>query len=249
MLKKRTLSIVTVAIASLALTACGGRGQTQGRPDVVQGQGSPTSFPTQPPVTAPGMIFPTRPPAVTPVPETEPSPEPTAEAAPVGEPVMLEAKDGTADSLQQAWDSAFALESGVPFTITTTETEVEALIAARMAEAGTGEAISEMNVTFADGQITLSFTLTLEINDQETQVESQIVFVPSIDAEGNLALEVVSAQAGQLELPEETLTLMSSAMAQGLTGAREQVDAEAELTLTEVIAADGQLTVSGYVTK
>lgn len=249
MTSRNSLLIVVIMAAALMLAACApSTTPAPSRPEpqttVVGGEqpssgGQPTSIPTLPPVTAPAMMFPTRPPAE----------EATEAPTPEGEPVVFEALEGSAESLSEAWSSAYALEAGVPFTVTTSEAEVAALIAARLAETDLAETFSDVAVTLEGGQITFNFTLMLRSGEQEIPTPTSVVFTPSVDADGHLVVEVVSVEAeGLPSIPEEVLNVASMALTAAISGAQERAEAGVEVTFTGVVVEDGRLSISGFVT-
>ncbi len=250
MTSRSSLLIVIVVVVALTLAACApsttpapSRPEPQvtvgGGGEQPAGGGQPTIIPTLPPVTAPAMMFPTRPPAE----------EATEAPTPEGEPVVFEALEGSAESLSEAWSSAYALEPGVPFTVITGEAEVAALIATYLAETDLAETFSDVAVTLEEGQITFNFTLMLRSGEQEIPTPTSVVFAPSIDAEGNLVAEVVSVEAeGLPSIPEEVLNVASTALVAAISGARERAAAGVEATFTEVVVEDGTLSISGVVT-
>ncbi len=265
--------VATAALAAL-LVGCslgGGRGQApaEGSPGGGRGpagpvgespiaEGSPeasAAVPAAPEAmaaTGPAgepTAEPTATPEPTAAPATEAPPEPTStpkptNAPPEATPVVIDARGGGAESLAGAWEQAYDLPAGVPFRITVSEDEVEAMISQRMAESGYGGAISEIKVRLDDGQIRVRFTLTIT-QPRTISVEGEVVFTAEIDGDGNLALTVTSAEFGRISLPPEMLDALSAALAAAITGAASS--AEAEVTLTELIIDDGLMTVSGTV--
>ncbi len=248
-------TMLVVLAAMLALAACGPSTtpapshpqQSAATAEVGGGQPAggqqPTSIPTQPPVTAPAMMFPTRPPAETPAPTEE------ATEVPPTEGVVFEALDGTAESLEGAWAAAYALEAGVPFTVTTGETEAAALLNAYLAASGGADLFRDVTVTFEGGQITLNFTLVLRSGDQEVPTPTTVVFAPSVDADGRLVLEVVSVEAeGLPSLSEEVLDAASAALTASISGQQQQNEAGVQVTFTAITVEEGKLSISGFVT-
>jgi hypothetical protein len=164
---------------------------------------------------------------------------------------VFEAKGGSADSLKGAWSQVYQMPPGVPFAVTTTEAEIEAMINEKMAASGYGDKISNLNVTLDNGQIVVSFTLT--INQQvgpkkvELSADGSVVFAASIDSSGQLALAIVSADFGKISIPPEMLEPLSEAISQAITGAA--AGSQANVTLTSLVIDGGEMTVKGYVTK
>jgi len=181
-------------------------------------------------------------------PTTEPPPEPSAQptATPPDEsqtPVNIDATGG--ESLEEAWRQAYELPPGVPFSVTTTEAEVEAAILAGMAASGYGSNVSDLNVTLDDGLIGISFTYNLT-QPVSRSVPASVVFAASIDSNGDLVLTATSASAGQFSIPPEMLTALNEAVSAALIGARSNM--ESDVTLTELAIDNGIMTVTGYVT-
>lgn len=245
-------AMLVVLAAMLALAACGPSttpAPTGPQPPGAAGGGGqpaggqqPTVIATLPPVTAPAMMFPTRPPAETPVPTEEATEAPTAETT------VFEALDGTAESLEEAWANAYAMEAGAPFTVTTSEAEAAALINAYLAVSDMADTFRDVTVTFEGGQITLNFTLMLRSGDQETPTPTSVVFAPSVDADGNLVVEVVSVEAeGLPSLSEGILTVASATLTAAISGQQQQNEAGVQVTFTAITVEDGMLSISGFV--
>ncbi len=200
-----------------------------------------------------------------PVPE-EPQPEqPTAEPGPVeeapteepqpeapAEPVVIEVPDITAEAFEEAWSQAYELPPGVPFSVTMTEAQIEARIAQAMAASGYN--VSEVDVSLDNGQIGVTFgvSMTVEATGRSVNAQAELVFAVSVDGNGDIVVSVVSAEVsaavGSIDVPPEMLTALNAAINQAISGADVAAQSGVDVTFTGVEIDDGAITVSGYVT-
>jgi hypothetical protein len=263
--KRMTLLFVTILIA-WGLSACG-RGsdragniqdgplgstlaaggpvdQAQITPQPQQPAEQPTMLPEAPQQTIPTNT-PEPPPAVPTTPPEQPAPT----------EVFIPPAGDTAEALRASWSQAYQLPPGVPFAVTITEAQVEAMIAEAMAKSGYGSRVSNIDVTLNNGQIGVNFTLTIsqKIGPRTVDVSgtATVIFNAAIDAGGKLVLTVasatVSAASGQsISIPPEMLTVLNVAVSEAMTGA--SGSAQAEATLTELTISGGTMIVKGYVT-
>lgn len=245
MTPRRTISIAALALSVLLMAACRGRS--------AEPPAQPTALPPTETAAQPTAIPPTaEPPTAAPAQPTAAPAQPTA-APPTAQPTeaLFEAKGGTADSLKGAWSQAYALPPGVPFVVTTTEAEIQAMLDEKMAASSYGDSIKNLKVTLANGQIKVSFTLTIsqQIGQKSVSVsaDGSVVWAATIDSSGQLALAIVSADFGKLSIPPEMLAPLSEAITQAITGA--QTGAQSKVTLTSLVIDNGLMTVKGYVTK
>jgi predicted small lipoprotein YifL len=269
--KHVTFSILAMT-ALVSLAACGTRASNQAGPAAGQpaavAQARPTQNPEQPAIgstvseagsptpaaesqtaepTSPTESQPEQPTEVPTTPPEQPATAPTEIAIPpAGE---------TADALRQEWSQAYALPAGVPFAVTLTEAQVEALIAEAMAKSSYGSKVSSIDVTLNNGQIGVAFTTTIsqKVGPRTVDVSgtATVIFNASIDANGKLVLGVASATltattGQQISIPPEMLTVLNTTVSQALTGASSS--AESEVTLTELTISGGTMTIKGYVT-
>lgn len=254
------LGVLSV-VAVIVLVACGG-GATSGQAGGGSGmestlqaaqQGRPTTFPTNPPVTQPAGMFglPTRPPETTEEATAEPTeeatPEPTEEAAPAGEVMTFEASGDAAEAIQDAYAEARTLEPEQSFEVTFTDAQLEAAVNARLADSGASEVIQDLSITFVPDEIDAAFTATL--GDTGISVDVTMSMAVSVDDNGDVQVEVLSAEAGQAQVPPEALDALNEALSNALVGAAAaDVSDEVDLTITDIVIGEGTATVSGTVT-
>jgi len=254
------LGVLSV-VAVIVLVACGGgatggqAGGGSGMESTLQAaqQGRPTTFPTNPPVTQPAGMFglPTRPPETTEEatakPTEEATPEPTEEAAPAGEVMTFEASGDAAEAIQDAYAEARALEPEQSFEVTFTDAQLEAAVNARLADSGASEVIQDLSITFVPDEIDAAFTATL--GDTGISVDVTMSMAVSVDDNGDVQVEVLSAEAGQAQFPPEALDALNEALSNALVGAAAaDVSDEVDLTITDIVIGEGTATVSGTVT-
>lgn len=267
MVANRTMVLLLTTVMTLSLAACG-RGadhteNTQGRQiganpaaetPIDQEQSTPQSQPTseQPTTNNTPELPPIEP---TTLPEQPADVPPAEPEQPAPTSVAIPPMGDTADALRGVWSQAYQLPAGVPFTVTITEAQVEAMIAEAMAKSGYGSNVSSIDVTLNNGQIGVAFTLTLSQKVGPKTVSGSgtatVVFNAAIDANGKLALTVASATVSvasgpQISIPPEMLAVLNVALSEAITGA--SGSAEAEVTLTEIAISGGTMTVKGYVT-
>ncbi|MBN1311353.1 MAG: hypothetical protein JXB30_08025, partial [Anaerolineae bacterium] len=215
---KQVISSILTVIVVLGLAACGNA--PAGQIDPVQNAANavePTQPPEQPTVVSKltEHPLPTSTPEQTEIEPTNPPEQPTdipadqpeqPESAPTNEPeqpapapteVVIPPTGETADAIMEAWSQAYELPAGVPFAVTFTEAQIEALIAQAMATGGYGSNVSGVDVSLNNSQIGVSFTVTLAetvgartINISGT---ATVVFNAAIDGNGQLVLSVASA--------------------------------------------------------
>lgn len=142
------------------------------------------------------------------------------------------------DELQSAWEQVYELEDGSTFTVAITEDAMAEYLAGELGE-DTG--VSDIAVTI-DEQTTVAFTWTAPGVD--VAVDAEVVFDVYATEGGGVAVDVISASAGDVELPEELLGGLSGAVEQAAAGTFD-ADAAGGLSFTEVVAEDGQLRISG----
>ncbi|MBN1428691.1 MAG: hypothetical protein JXB07_09910 [Anaerolineae bacterium] len=216
-----------------------------------------SSIPTSPP--EPTTIELTTPPEQptdqpTGLPEVIPTNESDQPAAASTEIVIHPASDSAA-ALVQTWGQAYELPPGVPFAITITEAQVEAMIAEAMAKSGYGSKVSSIDVTLNNGQfgVTFAATVSQKVGPRTVDVSgtATVIFNASIDSNGKLVLTIadatISTSSGQqISIPPEMLNVLNASVSQSLTGASNS--AESEVTLTELTISGGTMIVKGYVT-
>lgn len=263
MLTKRvTILLLLTILAALAVTGCGRGADRAGNAQGGQlgialteqpaNQVLSTAQPTSQPTTLPEE---TQPPAQANTPMPAPAEPTTQPEQPAATEIAIPPLGDTAEALRGAWSQAYELPPGVPFAVTFTEAQVEAMIAEAMAKSGQGSNISSINVTLNNGQIGVGFTLTMSQKVGPKTVNASgtatVIFGAAIDSNGKLALTVASASVAmasgpQRNIPPELLSALNAALGEAMTGA--SGNAEVEATLTEILITGGTMTVKGYVT-
>jgi hypothetical protein len=184
--------------------------------------------------------------------EEAPTEEPQPEAPAPDEPVVIEVPDITAEAFEQAWRQAYELPPGVPFSVTMTEAQIEARIAQAMAASGYN--VSEVDVSLDNGQIGVTFgvSMTVGATGRSVNAQAELVFAVSVDGNGDIVVNVVSAKAsaavGSVDIPPEMLTALNAAINQAISGADVAAQSGVDVTFTGVVIDNGAITVSGYVT-
>lgn len=250
------LGIISI-VGAIALVACGGGAATpsgagsnlEATAQAAQ-QTAPAALPTAPKLTplAGAYGLPTRPPAteeVTGEPAEEATPEPTEEPS-AGEAMTFEASGDAAEAIQEAYAQARALEPDQSFAVTFTDAQLEAAVNARLAESGASELIQDLSITFVPDQIDVAFSLKL--GETGVSIDVTMAMSVSVDDSGEVQVEVLSAEAGQAEIPPEALDTLNEALSNALIGASGADAAdEVDLTITGIVIGEGIATVSGTV--
>lgn len=175
---------------------------------------------------------------------TQPEPQGGESDSAAPRSTNFDIRGGGADAIDAAWAEVARLDAGVPFRITMTEGDLESRLTAAMAERGFGSSIGDLDIAFQDQQIGVSFNLTLT-EPVSASVPATVLFDASIDSNGDLKLEAVSAEAGQASIPQEMLAAFSEALTQAMLGA--STTAEADVTLTGLFIDFGEMAIRGTV--
>jgi hypothetical protein len=235
-MSKRRFLVALLLIAAVLLAACGdsgGRGDNQGQGNAAgnQGGGQPGQQDAgQGQGSGPGN-------------QGQGQGQGGDQPATGEGPVAIEVRGNSPEALQRAWEDIRALGPNTPFTLNVSEQQLEAQLTAAVTASGQEVGVSDLDITLDNNQIAASFTLGLT-QPTNVSVPASAVFEASIDANGDLQLIVVEAQAGQVPVPEAVLTVLSEALVEAMTGA--QSSAEADVTLTAVAVDDGVMTLTGY---
>lgn len=261
--RNRVLFLLILGV--LVLTACGRAGGRENRiPDFtpppldsVAGpptssesgelSGAPESQPESPPETVGSTEEESGEESPPELPQEQPAVE-TPQLPP--SPVELEALDGTAESLIEAWEEAYNLSPGVPLSVTATEAEVEAYISQAMVMSGYGENVNDIAVMLDNGQ--LGVTFEVKLGQLNRMASASVVFAVALDAAGGITASVVSAEVSgerdQAELPPDMMAALNQAVSAALSGAEVSEQAGVDVTFTGLVIDDGAITISGYVT-
>jgi hypothetical protein len=163
--------------------------------------------------------------------------------AEVGTAFLVDVIVGATGTFSAMWAEFDNLPPGTSFGVTVTEADVEAGINQALVTSGYSDSVHIQNVALGDGQVSLSFTLMLP--PFNTDIPAKATLEPSIDDEGNLVINVVSAEFSQVQAPAESLAILNQAISEAMADV--QASAQADLRLTEIVVANGEVIVSGYV--
>lgn len=135
---------------------------------------------------------------------------------------------------------------GVPFTAAVSEEQLKSRLDKKLEDAGFDNNVSELEVTLANELITLDFVLSIDLGIATPSTPGTVVFDPEIDGDGNLVLNLVSANFGQVNVPDEILGILNQTIVEAIIeNARD--NASTEVQFTELSIADGEIVVSGYL--
>ena len=107
--------------------------------------------------------------------------------------------------------------------------------------AGWGGRVSDVHVGMGLGQIRIDFTLEAGL----ARIPASVTFQPTLDSQGQLLMNVVSANFGGQQAPPGLVDALGEAVAWALTGSR--TEQNRKVTLTTIIIDSGTLTISGYL--
>ncbi len=155
---------------------------------------------------------------------------------------------GDADAFEQAFQQAVNQASQTrQFNVTITQQQFSSWLALRAADYarqnGYDWPLKEVQAGLNDGKITLYGVITQQ-NVPDTP--AQIIFTPSIDANGALAVAVDSGQLGIVGVPKSLLDKLTQTIKDMLSGQLAQI--QGRYQLTSLTIANGALTVSGQIT-
>jgi hypothetical protein len=123
------------------------------------------------------------------------------------------------------------------FTLTVTDTEVNAAIQRSQEETGGNTSLQHPAIGFTGGNIVLTGNVTQPIEAQLT-----VTFRPSVVG-GDLQFEVVSATLGTIQVPAAVLSTAEGTLNSTLGQALNNIPSN--LTLQSIVMGEGTMTVSG----
>jgi hypothetical protein len=123
------------------------------------------------------------------------------------------------------------------FTLTVTDTEVNAAIQRSQEETGGNTSLQHPAIGFTGGNIVLTGNVTQPIEAQLT-----VTFRPSVVG-GDLQFEVVSATLGTIQVPAAVLSTAEGTLNSTLGQAMNNIPSN--LTLQSIVMGEGTMTVSG----
>ncbi len=156
---------------------------------------------------------------------------------------------GDADAFEKNFQQAVnqASQTG-SFSATVTQQQLSSWLALRAAgfaqQQGYEWPFKNVQAGLDNGKITL-YGVIAQQNVPETP--AQIIFTPSIDANGQLAVKIESGQVGIVGLPSDALTKLTNTIRDILAGQLNQI--QGHYRLTDLRVASGALSVSGQVVR
>ena len=159
----------------------------------------------------------------------------------------LQASTGDADAFEQQFKQAISQASSTgKFTATISQQQLSSWLVLRAPDFAKKQGyewpLNNVQAGLNDGKITLYGV----INEQNLpQTPAQIIFTPSIDGNGELAVKVDSGQVGVVGVPADILGNLNKAIKDMLTSQLSQI--KGRYKLDNLAVANGSLTVSGQV--
>jgi hypothetical protein len=156
---------------------------------------------------------------------------------------------GDADAFEGNFQQAVnqAAQTGT-FSATITQQQLSSWLALRAAgfaqQQGYEWPFKNVQAGLDNGKITLYGIITQQ-NVPETP--AQIIFTPSIDGNGQLAVKVESGQVGIVGVPQDALNKLTNLIRDLLSGQLSQIQGRYQLTNLSI--ANGTLTVSGQIVR
>jgi len=186
----------------------------------------PTATPT---LTNTPTLIPTSTSTPTNTPTLTPTSIPTITPTPTPPPI------NTVEAYHAAWNEALDLEPEVAFSITATDAAIEAAMYYALEARNQIEDIENLDVTISSGQIILAYVGGYEGQDRT----GEFVAVSSVDEEGELELTVISGTVWMLVLQR---------LFDVLAGRLDDTEGQVDVTFTDIVVSEGELTISGFVT-
>jgi len=150
-------------------------------------------------------------------------------------PVSSEAVDSLEDSLQGAYQQAIA---GEPVTLVIDEAQLTSMVAFELQERG-DVPFEDPQVYLRDGQI----QVVGKMRRQGIAVTTRVVLEAEVDDDGNVHLNVVSANFGPLPVPDSMIADMETYLDSSFS---KEISAMAPNTRIENISIEnGQMTITG----
>jgi hypothetical protein len=252
--------LVIISLAAAAL-ACAPGGAAPAQPEAQIAVEQPTEqviVPTPTPETSPTPTKTPRPPTPTPEPTETPTQAPltagdVAATAAVSEPVVIEASGDSAEAIDQAWQQAYELPAGVPFSVTISSAQIQAKVNQAMALSPYGGSnFTNLNVVLDNGQVGMTFGFTLGATGRS--LNGSAFFNVTVNSQGEIVVTVASAEVtgstiGSFSIPPEMLTALNEALTLAFAGTsvQEQAGVPGQVVFTSVVIDDGYATITGYV--
>lgn len=154
-----------------------------------------------------------------------------------------------ADAFERSFEQAIsqAVQSGT-FTATINQQQFSSWLALRAPDYARQQGyqwpLKNPQAGLNDGKITL-YGIVSQPNVPETP--AQLIFTPSIDANGEFAVKVESGQVGVVGLPADILNNLTKTIRDKLAGQLDQL--KGRYRLTSLTVANGSLTIAGQVNR
>lgn len=160
-------------------------------------------------------------------------------------PPAVEGSETALDSFNEKWRELNLATPGGPFSVTFTEAELTSAVQAALAEAeaDTGQSFPVENVQVAlrDGSVDVYGQVQVDPLTANAEVSVR----PFIGSSGNVELEITRAAFGMFEVDQ---TVIDGVLSSVESSINQPINASpANITLTDVAVADGQLTVTGTI--
>ena len=148
-------------------------------------------------------------------------------------------------SFKDKWRNLSMVTPSGPFTMTFTETELTSAVDAALQDAqanGEPVPVENLQVFLRDGTITVYGQAQFD----PLTVTGQVGLVPSVTPDGQVALTLVSVDFGPLEVDEALLDQLIARLERSIN---EPIQTSPlRITLTNIVVADGEITLLGTLT-
>jgi hypothetical protein len=159
----------------------------------------------------------------------------------------LVASTGDADAFEQGFSQAVALASSTgQFNVAVTQEQFSSWLALRAPtyaqQQGYDWPLKDVQAGLSDGKVMLYGIITQQ---GTPDTPAQIIFTPSIDANGELAVSIDSGQLGIVGVPQSLLNSLVNTVKNMLAAQLAQIKGKYKLTGLSI--ANGTLNVSGQI--
>ncbi len=158
----------------------------------------------------------------------------------------IEVNSGGTDvaSLEKDWLAALT-QPGVPFILTLTEDQVEAVLVQEFVEQAADDSISDINLNFDDGLARLTYDFTFDLPNRPT-VGVMLDFAINV-VNGDLQVETQQAEIANenisVALPQEVTAEIDAELTRALSA--QSVDFDGTVTYTAVTIDNDVVTIEG----
>lgn len=151
-------------------------------------------------------------------------------------PVSSEAVEELTENIQEASKTAVA---GGPIELTITQEQLTSIVVQQMQTSGQEQAIENLQIHLVQDEMQFSGT----VKQDNMSVQLFIALKLSVDSQGKLHTEIISAKLGPLPLPQAILDEITSQLDQNMTTQFGWDDAQVQLK--EIKIYDGYMTILG----